>query len=118
MTSSRSWGGRESGRLATKVVGDSGSLVRSPVQGVSILQVCLKIVLLMPSAARILDRLSGLFDANWGATILKEFRVKPECCQDSWFCLKVEQYFSLYAVFDGHGSKGTRPLPYPRDGAF
>ena len=26
--------------------------------------------------------------------------------KDSWFCLKVEQYFSLYAVFDGHGSKG------------
>ena len=31
-------------------------------------------------------------------------------CQDSWFCLKVEQYFSLYAVFDGHGSKGQGPF--------
>uniref|UniRef100_A0A7S1MMI9 PPM-type phosphatase domain-containing protein n=1 Tax=Alexandrium catenella TaxID=2925 RepID=A0A7S1MMI9_ALECA len=33
--------------------------------------------------------------------------LKPESPnQDSWFVLKVEKEFSMYAVFDGHGQKG------------
>ncbi|CAE7293156.1 PPC6-7, partial [Symbiodinium pilosum] len=35
--------------------------------------------------------------------------------KDSWFCLKVEQYFSLYAVFDGHGSKGHKVSQFVKD---
>ncbi|CAE7783002.1 TATDN2 [Symbiodinium sp. CCMP2456] len=42
--------------------------------------------------------------------------LKPESPnQDSWFCLKVEQYFSLYAVFDGHGSKGHKVSQFVKD---
>lgn len=35
--------------------------------------------------------------------------VGERCCsswQDSWFFLQVEDHFSLYAVFDGHGQAG------------
>ncbi|CAE7364609.1 unnamed protein product [Symbiodinium natans] len=42
--------------------------------------------------------------------------LKPESPnQDSWFCLKVEQCFSLYAVFDGHGSKGHKVSQFVKD---
>lgn len=42
--------------------------------------------------------------------------LKPESPnQDSWFYLKVEDHFSLYAVFDGHGRTGHDVSQYVKD---
>mmetsp|Transcript_59894 Transcript_59894/g.129878 ORF Transcript_59894/g.129878 Transcript_59894/m.129878 type:complete len:377 (-) Transcript_59894:124-1254(-) len=35
--------------------------------------------------------------------------------QDSWFAMRVEDEFSLYAVFDGHGQKGHDISDYVKD---
>mmetsp|Transcript_17243 Transcript_17243/g.30238 ORF Transcript_17243/g.30238 Transcript_17243/m.30238 type:complete len:374 (+) Transcript_17243:83-1204(+) len=51
---------------------------------------------------------------NMGYTCRKG--LKPESPnQDSWFCVRVENNFSMYAVFDGHGLEGHSVSNYVKD---
>jgi len=53
-------------------------------------------------------------DNFWGYTCRKG--LKPESPnQDSWFILKVEGGFTMYAVFDGHGQKGHDVSNYVKE---
>lgn len=63
--------------------------------------------MLQPNTKSLDDLMNPISNLRW--TNLRSARnshVFPRFFQDSWFYLKVEDQFTLHAVFDGHGQKG------------